>query len=219
VNGGERQGPVSGERNGSGGAGRRSARNFEDNDGLARVLWEQTRRQGLVHLYTGNGKGKTTAALGLALRALGRDRKVAVIQFLKRTTRKTGEIVFAEKLDGPLTIMQFGASRFATKEEKREVEASGQTVARGWEVARELVSRGEHDLVVLDEITHVVKNGQVPLEELIGLVKNKARSVELVLTGRYAPPELLEVCDYVTEMCEIRHPFHDGIRAREGTEY
>ncbi|MHB9052576.1 MAG: cob(I)yrinic acid a,c-diamide adenosyltransferase [Thermoleophilia bacterium] len=191
----------------------------EDHDRLARVLWEQARGQGLVHLYTGNGKGKTTAALGLALRALGRDRKVAVVQFLKRTSVKTGEMVFAEKMGGPLTIRQFGASRFATREEKLAVEESGQTVARGWEVARGLVTRGEHDLVVLDEITHVVKNGQIPLEDLIGLVKGKTPSVELVLTGRHAPPELLEVCDYVTEMKEIKHPYHNGVRAREGTEF
>ena len=193
--------------------------NYEDHDRLARVLWEQARAQGLVHLYTGNGKGKTTAALGLALRALGRDRKVAVIQFLKRTTLKTGEMVFAEKMGGPLTIRQYGASRFATKQEKLAVEESGQTVGRGWEVACDLVTKGEHDLVVLDEITHVVKSGQIPLDELIGLIKGKAPSVELVLTGRYAPPELLEVCDYVTEMREIKHPYHNGIRAREGTEY
>ncbi len=199
--------------------GLKPARNFEEHDRLARVLWEQARSQGLVHLYTGNGKGKTTAALGLALRALGRDRKVAVVQFLKRTSVKTGEMVFAEKMDGPLSIQQFGASRFATKQEKQAVEESGQTVARGWEVARKLVASDEHDLVVLDEITHVVKNGQVPLEELIEVVKGKARSVELVLTGRYAPPELLEVCDYVTEMREIKHPYHNGVRAREGTEF
>lgn len=191
----------------------------KDHDKLARVIWEQTRMHGLVHLYTGDGKGKTTAALGLALRALGRDRKVAVVQFLKRTKLMTGEMVFAEKIGGPLSIRQFGASRFATKEEKRLVEESGQTVERGWEIARELVERGEHDLVVLDEITHVVKNGQVPLGDLIGLVKGKAHSLELVLTGRYAPPELQDVCDYVTEMKEIKHPYHSGVKAREGTEY
>ncbi|RJQ46713.1 MAG: cob(I)yrinic acid a,c-diamide adenosyltransferase [Gaiellales bacterium] len=190
-----------------------------DGDSLARVIWEQTRRQRLVHLYTGNGKGKTTAALGLALRALGRDRKVAVVQFLKRTKVKTGEVIFAEKTDYPLTIMQFGASRFATREEKEEAEQSGETVEKGWRVARELVLKGEHDLVVLDEVTHVVKSGKVPLAELIGLIRDKAETVELVITGRYAPPELAAVCDYITEMKEIKHPFKSGIRAREGTEF
>lgn len=193
--------------------------NGSDGDSLARVIWEQTRTQRLVHLYTGNGKGKTTAALGLALRALGRDRKVAVIQFLKRTRIKTGEVIFAEKTDCPLTIMQFGASRFATREEKQEAEESGETVERGWQVAQELVRRGEHDLIVLDEVTHVVKSGKVPLAGLIELIREKADSVELVITGRYAPPELAAVCDYITEMKEIKHPFHTGIRAREGTEY
>jgi cob(I)alamin adenosyltransferase len=190
-----------------------------DHDRLARVIWEQTRRQGLVHLYTGNGKGKTTAALGLALRALGHDRKVAVVQFYKRTKLKTGELLFVEKYDGPITIEQYGASRFATEEEKRMVEESGKTVKQGWERAAELVIRGEHDLVVLDEVTHAVKYGQVGLAALVKTIENKAPYLELVITGRYAPPELQRVCDYVTEMREVKHPFRDGIRAREGSEY
>lgn len=196
-----------------------TSRQDDSNTQLAQVIWEQTRRQGLVHLYTGNGKGKTTAALGLALRALGRDRKVAVIQFLKRTRNRTGEMVFAEKTQAPLTISQFGASRFATREEKQDVVDSGQTVERGWENARELVAAGGHDLVILDEVTHVVKQGMVPLAQLIEMIKGKPPQLELVLTGRYSPPELLAVCDYVTEMKEIKHPFHNGIRARKGTEY
>ncbi len=191
----------------------------DDRERLAKVIWEQTRRQGLVHLYTGNGKGKTTAALGLALRALGHDRRVAVLQFYKRTRLKTGELLFVEKMDGPITIEQFGASRFATAEEKKMVQESGQTVERGWEKARELVARGEHDLVILDEVTHAVKYGQVSLDSLVRTIDDKAPYLELVITGRYAPPELLDACDYVTEMREIKHPFRDGIRAREGTEY
>ncbi len=196
-------------------AGRRA-----NHDTLARVLWEQTRQQGFVHLYTGDGKGKTTAALGLALRALGRDRRVAVIQFLKRTSIKTGELVFAEKMGTPsFTIQQFGASHFASPQERQKVAASGQTVERGWRRARELAGNGKHDLLVLDEVTHIVKNGQISLDELLELISNKAASLELVLTGRHAPPELIEACDYVTEMREIKHPFNRGIRARAGTEY
>ncbi len=187
---------------------------------LARVLWEQTRKQGLAHLYTGDGKGKTTAALGLALRAFGRNRGVAIIQFLKRTSIKTGELVFAEKMGTPsFTINQFGASRFATREEQEKVAASGQTVERGWQLARELAASSQHDLLVLDEVTHIVKNGQVPLAELLELVRTRAAFLELVLTGRQAPPALIKACDYVTEMREIKHPFNRGIRAREGTEY
>lgn len=188
-------------------------------ESLARVLWEQSRRQGLVHLYTGNGKGKTTAALGLALRALGRDRKVAVIQFLKRTSIKTGELVFAKKIGPPLTIEQYGASRFASREEQEQARASGQTVERGWQAAREMVRREDLDLVILDEVTHVVRNGRVGLEELLDLVAGKAPQLELVLTGRHAPQELIDVCDYVTEMKEIKHPFNHGVKARPGTEY
>lgn len=192
----------------------------ENNDERLAEAWEQERKPGLVHLYTGNGKGKTTAALGLALRALGRGRKVAIVQFLKRMRqRKTGELLFAEKMDLPLTIRQFGAASFAPQEVKDWVEQSGQTVQLGWQVALELVAGGQYDLVVLDEITHVVKGGQVALAGLIELIENKPEATELVLTGRYAPPGLIDVCNYVTEMKEIKHPFRDGICAREGTEY
>ena len=191
----------------------------EDREKLARVLWEQSRPQGLIHLYTGDGKGKTTAALGLALRALGRDRRVAVIQFLKRTSIRTGELVFAEKMGDLLSIRQYGASRFASPEEQALVEQTGQTVARGWDESRRLVTGGGHDLVILDEVTHIVRTGLVPLSELLSLLEAKADAVELVLTGRHAPAELIEVCDYVTEMKEIKHPYHNGVRAREGTEY
>ena len=118
------------------GAGLTPESNYEEHDRLARVLWEQACSQGLVHLYTGNGKGKTTAALGLALRALGRDRKVAVIQFLKRTTVKTGEVDFAEKLDGLLSIQQLGATRFAPHEERQDGEHRGSPGARGRRVTR-----------------------------------------------------------------------------------
>ena len=191
----------------------------QDNERLARAIWEQMRRQGLVHLYTGNGKGKTTAALGLALRALGHERKVAVFQFFKRTKISTGELLFVEKMDGSITIEQFGTSRFATAEEKQMVVDSGQTVERGWALAREAVIKGDHDLVVLDELTHAVKSGQVPLEDLVRVIRNKAPYLELVITGRYGPPALQDVCDYITEMKEIKHPYRNGIRAREGTEY
>ncbi len=186
---------------------------------LARVLWEQKRPQGLIHLYTGDGKGKTTAALGLALRALGRDRRVSVIQFLKRTSIKTGELVFAEKMGPGFTIRQFGASRFASPQEREAMEKSGNTVARGWKAARETVTEGMYDLVILDEVTHIVRCGHIRVNDLLELLAEKAPSVELVLTGRAAPPELIDACDYVTEMREIKHPFRRGIRAREGTEY
>ncbi len=188
-------------------------------DRLARILWEQSRRLGLVHIYTGNGKGKTTEALGLALRALGRDRKVAVIQFLKRTSVRTGELVFAEKIGAQFTIEQYGASRFASREEQERVRESGQTVERGWQAARELVKREDLDLVILDEVTHLVRNGYIGLEDILDLVAGKAAGLELVLTGRHAPRELIDVCDYVTEMREIKHPFNHGVRARPGTEF
>ena len=201
------------------GKGPAAGKTSGDAESLARVLWEQSRRQGLVHLYTGNGKGKTTAALGLALRALGRDRRVAAIQFLKRTSVKTGELVFAERYGASFTIRQYGASRFASREEQEQVRADGQTVERGWQVARELVKREDLDLVILDEVTHVVRNGFVELGDLLELVAGKAPQMELVLTGRNAPGELIAACDYVTEMKEIRHPFNHGVRARPGTEY
>jgi len=170
-------------------------------------------RLGLVHIYTGNGKGKTTAALGLAVRMLGSGGKVAIVQFMK-APRVYGEQKKMEEC-GAL-VESFGLPKFVHgKPSEEDIEAAKKALER----ARELVSSGEWDLVVLDEICVALGFKMLGVEEVKELVKNRASKTELVLTGRYCPDELFELADYVTEMREIKHPYQRGILARRGVEY
>jgi cob(I)alamin adenosyltransferase len=171
--------------------------------------------EGLVQVYTGNGKGKTTAALGLALRAAGRGLRVYIIQFIKGGF-DYGELNVVDRIPN-VTLKAFGRGRFITTDppEKEDVRLAEQAL----QLAKEIVRNGEHDVVVLDEINVALKLKLVSLEETLELIKNKPRQVELVLTGRDAPSELTEVADLVTEMKEIKHPFTRGAQARKGIEF
>lgn len=171
--------------------------------------------EGLVQVYTGNGKGKTTAALGLALRAAGRGLRVYIIQFIKGGF-DYGELNVVDRIPN-VTLKAFGRGRFITTDppEKEDVRLAEQAL----QLAKEIVRNGEHDVVVLDEINVALKLKLVSLEETLELIKNKPRQVELVLTGRDAPSELTEVADLVTEMKEIKHPFTSGAQARKGIEF
>lgn len=175
---------------------------------------EEVEAKGLTIVYTGDGKGKTTAAFGLALRALGRGRRVKVIQFLKG--RPSGEVMAARRWLPLLSIEQAGGEswvdpRALSPEDRRKA-------AAGWDSARAAVSSGEWDVVVLDELNVAVRYGLIPLTEVLEMVRQKPSAVDLVFTGRGAPPELIEVADLVTEMREIKHPFHRGIPARRGID-
>ena len=168
---------------------------------------------GLVHIYTGNGKGKTTAALGLAVRMLGRGGKVIVLQFMK-APKAYGEQVKIEECGA--RIESFGLPRFVHgKPSEEDIEAAKKALQR----AGEVVSSGEWDLVILDEICVALGFGMIDLKEVKALLENKAPHTELVLTGRYCPGELFELADYVTEMREIKHPYQRGVLARKGIEY
>ena len=172
---------------------------------------------GLVQVYTGNGKGKTTAAMGLAMRALGRGLRVVVIQFVK--AQPTGEqhpMGGHEQLEFVQTgagFVDVGPHPEASREESH---AAGRS---GWQLARRKVLSGEYDLVVLDEINYALLLNLIPLEEVLDLIAAKPRHVELVLTGREAPARLLEVADLVTEMRGLKHPWERGIPARIGIEF
>ncbi|ALM73990.1 cob(I)yrinic acid a,c-diamide adenosyltransferase [Thermococcus barophilus] len=171
------------------------------------------KRLGLVHIYTGNGKGKTTAALGLALRMLGNGGRVIIIQFMK-APRVYGECFMAEKCG--YVMESYGLPKFV---HEKPGEDDVQAARRALERAKEVVKSGEWDLVVLDEICVALGFGMLDVEEVKELVKSKAPNTELVLTGRYCPEELFELADYVTEMREIKHPYQKGITARKGIEY
>jgi cob(I)alamin adenosyltransferase len=169
---------------------------------------------GLVIVYTGNGKGKTTAALGLAWRALGRDLGVAVVQFIKGKW-KTGERIFAERLP-ELTFRVMGLG-FTWDSDDLSRDAAAAKAA--WAEARTLIAGGAHPVVVLDELTYAVNYGFVPLAELLTTLAERPRHVSVVITGRNAPDELVAAADLVTEMKSVKHPFTEGKKAVPGIDY
>ncbi len=173
-----------------------------------------TAGQGLLIVYTGDGKGKTTAALGLVFRALGRGLPVAVMQFVKGRW-KTGERLFAAGLQG-LTFLTLGEG-FTWEGDDPEVHA--RAARSGWEQARALLAAGAHQVVVLDELTHVITHGFVSLDEVLAALAARPPGVSVVVTGRDAPAPLVDRADLVTEMRCVRHPFALGIRAQPGIDF
>ncbi|MFQ6080704.1 MAG: cob(I)yrinic acid a,c-diamide adenosyltransferase [Candidatus Bathyarchaeia archaeon] len=172
-------------------------------------------KKGLIQVYTGNGKGKTSAAFGLALRAIGRGLKVYVIQFIKGGF-DYGELYVVKRLPN-FKVAAFGRGKFIT--EMPPTEQDVKLAREAFDLAQEVVSGGEYDVVVLDEVNVALNLRLIGVEEVIHLIKNKPKHVELILTGRYAPPEVIGAADLVTEMREIKHPYTRGISPRKGIEY
>lgn len=170
--------------------------------------------QGCVQIYTGNGKGKTTAALGLALRAVGRGLNVCVFQFIKGGGRY-GEHLAAEKLAPFLTIIQTGRPGWVnTKDITEDRHAAQEALAR----AEELLTSGLYDLFICDEINGAVGFGLIDVEQVLDLISRKPEKTELVLTGRNAHQRVIDAADLVTEMTEIKHYYKAGVPARTGIE-
>ncbi len=179
---------------------------------------EQTQtegQRGLVMVITGNGKGKTTSALGQALRALGHGWKVCIIQFMKG--RKYGEVLCAEKYLPQLTFHQCGLDSFVKLGAPSDADLS--LARKGMALAREALSSGEYDLVVLDEINVALYFQLVSLDEVLSAVQNKAEKVTVILTGRYAPEEVIEMADMVSEVREIKHHYAKGVKEKKGIEF
>lgn len=175
-------------------------------------------KEGYVQIYTGNGKGKTTAAIGLAIRAVGEGMKVKMIQFLK--TGKTGELNIAKSLAPNFEILRFeklkGFFWNLTEEEKEGLK---------WEInqaiheATKILQNRECDILILDEIMGALNNNLVSEDEIIRLISLKPKDMELVLTGRDVPSKISDLADLVTEMKPLKHYFEKGVNAREGIEY
>jgi cob(I)alamin adenosyltransferase len=171
--------------------------------------------KGLVQVYTGDGKGKTSAAFGLALRAVGRGLKVYIIQFIKGGF-DYGELYVVDRLPN-LTLKAFGRGRFVTEQPPSETDVK--LAEEAFQLAEKVIKSGEYDLVILDEINVALNLKLISLEKALELIKSKPKHVELVLTGRYAPKEIIDVADLVTEMQEVKHPYKRGCQAREGIDF
>jgi len=183
---------------------------------------------GLVHVYTGDGKGKTTASLGLAMRALGNGYRVYMIQFLK--SGFSGELKTAEIFKDDMNIQQYGVDAIkerlqkerGAKEESTFVfqpdDMEKDAARQGLKIAQEVISSGEYNLVILDEINCALDKGLVTIEEAKSLIDNHEK-VELVFTGRDAPEQLFQYADYVSVIQRLKHPWEKGIKARKGIEY
>ncbi len=187
----------------------------------------------MIQIYTGDGKGKTTAAFGLAMRAAGHGFKVRVIQFLKGSTY-SGELASAAKLD--IEVYQFGRtcphaavikSGFMNCQEcgecwigRKEIsDLDHKKTQMAWDLARETVQVGQVDLLILDEMLNAVNKNIVPLNELLYWLADLPPAMEVVLTGRKAAPELIEIADLVSEIKKIKHPYSEKCKARRGIEY
>jgi cob(I)alamin adenosyltransferase len=199
--------------------GERAAGEVRQEDGRRRPA--PRKEKGLVLVFTGDGKGKTTAAMGLALRAAGHKLRVLVIQFIKGAW-KTGEQEAVRALEPYITLVRAG--RGFTLEHLRDPRISmdehRQAAADGYALAQQAISSGEYDLVILDEICGTLSAGLLSLEEVLQLLERKPPRLHVVLTGRGAPPELIERADLVTEMRLIKHPYRDqGIAAQRGIEF
>ena len=169
---------------------------------------------GQILVYTGQGKGKTTAALGIAFRALGYGLPVAMIQYVKGKW-VTGERLFAETLKG----LDFHVMGLGFTWESDDLSQDKKAAEAAWELSRRLILAGEHQIVVLDEITYVLNYGFISLPNVLATLKDKPPHVTVVITGRNAPTEIIEIADLVTEMSLIKHPFKAGKKAVRGVDY
>jgi cob(I)alamin adenosyltransferase len=170
--------------------------------------------KGYIHVYTGNGKGKTTAALGLALRAVGAGKKVFFAQFIKGKTYS--EIEAVRKFVPDITIKQYGLGCFIVE---KPTDADIHAARKGLEDVTQLMASGGYDLVVLDEANIALFFKLFSVEEFIEALKKRAEKTEIVITGRYAPEKLTELADLITEMKEVKHYYTKGVEARKGIEY
>jgi len=172
-------------------------------------------QQGLIQVYTGEGKGKTTAAVGLVVRALGQGLKVLLVRFLKPAEPPSGEIAFLQKAAG-VEILTSGLGIIGGQTDR---EAVARSVHETFAAARRRIAAGGLDLVVLDEINNAVHRGYLPLDEVLDWLDSRPAGVELGLTGRQAPAEVLARAHLVTRMEKLKHPYDDGVPARRGIEY
>lgn len=175
-------------------------------------------KKGLIQVYTGDGKGKTTAGFGQALRAVGRGLNVCIFQFLKNEDLNSGEIIASEKFKENLKIIRSRQIHpFFTG--GREKSGFKKEVNKMIHRIKNVIAKNEYDIVILDEINNCIDSGLLKVKEVLNILNKKPQNMELILTGRNAPLEIIEKADLVTNMSLIKHPYKEGIKARLGIEY
>ena len=175
-------------------------------------------KDGLVIVYTGKGKGKTTAALGMALRAVGHDRRICMIQFIKGSWHY-GEMTSSKLLEPQFELVAVGKGFVGILDDKSPREEHVKIAREAVQISREKIQSKKYDIIILDEINYAVNLGLVEVNDVLDLIKIKPSTLHLVLTGNYARDEIINVADLVTEMKEIKHPFQVGIKAKKGIDY
>ena len=174
--------------------------------------------KGLVIVYTGNGKGKTTAALGMALRAIGYDHKVCMLQFIKGSWHY-GEMDSSKKLEPNFELIAVGKGFVGILDDNSPREEHEKYAAEAVRICREKIFSDKYDVIILDEVNYAITLGLIDVQEIIKIIKEKPSELDLVLTGRDVKEEIVELADLVTEMKEIKHPFKSGIKAKKGIDF
>ena len=176
-------------------------------------------RKGLVHVYTGEGKGKTTASVGLAVRAAGHGLRVLFVQFFKEDSASSGEKEFFRREGSGVELVRSNCRHPMFTGGATDIAFVKKSVLDTYSLVKKKVAGGGVDLVVLDEIMSAINGGWIELTDLLDFLDNRPEGLEVVLTGRSAPVELMQGADYVTEMLKIKHPYDAGVPARKGIEF
>ena len=180
-----------------------------------RMLATKTEERGLLMVHTGKGKGKSTAAFGMVFRALGHGFRIGIVQFVKGAWA-TGERDVLAKFPDLVTIKAMGEGfTWDTQDRQRDLAAA----RAAWEEAKRMIADPAYKMILLDELNIVLRYDYLPLDEVLDVLRNKPRDLHLIVTGRNAKDELIEIADLVTEMTEIKHPFRSGVRAQPGVEF
>jgi cob(I)alamin adenosyltransferase len=180
-----------------------------------RILATKTEERGLLIVHTGKGKGKSTAAFGMVFRALGHGFRIGTVQFVKGKWG-TGERDILEKFPDQVTIRAMGEGfTWDTQDRQRDIAAA----KAAWETAKQMIADESYKMILLDELNIVLRYDYLDINEVIEVLRNKPRDTHVIVTGRNAPDELIEIADLVTEMTMIEHPFRDGVKAQAGIEF
>jgi cob(I)alamin adenosyltransferase len=175
-------------------------------------------KKGLVIVYTGNGKGKTTAALGIVLRAVGHGMKVGMIQFIKGEWYY-GELTSARRLEPEFDLVAAGKGFVGIIDDDHQIQDHKNAAKVALDLIRKKMSEKKYDILILDEINYAAKIGLISVSEMLDILKRRPKGMTLVLTGNYAPQEIIDLADLVTEMREVKHPYKLGIKAEKGIDF